>query len=53
MLSESKLDVLSSIRVINGFVSVKSNSLKNLRFLRNLEIINHNRSMSVLISNSK
>ena len=38
-LTEQDLQVLSSIRVINGFVRIQSNKIKSLSFLRNLEVI--------------
>lgn len=41
-LTETDLEVMSSIRIINGFVRIQSNRLKNLSFLRNLEVIRAN-----------
>jgi hypothetical protein len=41
-LTELELQVLKSIRIINGFVRIQSNQFKSLNFLRNLEIIRAN-----------
>lgn len=38
-LTESDLEVMKNIRIINGFVRIQSNRIENLNFLRNLEII--------------
>ncbi len=46
-LTEQDLEVLSSIRIINGFVRIQSNQIKSLKFLRNLEII---RATNLVIS---
>ena len=41
-LNETDLSVLSSLKVINGFVRIQSNTFKNLSFLKNLEVIRGN-----------
>lgn len=56
-LSESDLQVLSSLRVINGFVRIQSNKIKSLSFLRNLEVVRatnlvHSRFSMVIFSKS-
>ncbi|RNA35666.1 Epidermal growth factor receptor, partial [Brachionus plicatilis] len=38
-LTEKDLEILSSIRVINGFVRIQSDLIYSINFLRNLEII--------------
>lgn len=38
-LTENDLETLSSIRFLYGYVRVKSDTLKNLRFIRNLQVI--------------
>lgn len=41
-LNETDLQILSSLRVINGFVRIQTDSLRNLNFLQNLEIVRGN-----------
>ena len=42
------MEVLKSIRIINGFVRIQSNTFKSLNFLRNLETIRANTFVWVL-----
>lgn len=41
-MSESDLETLNSVRFIYGFVKIKSNEIKRVKFLRNLEKIYFN-----------
>lgn len=41
-MSESDLETLNSVRFIYGFVKIKSNEIKSVKFLRNLEKIYFN-----------
>lgn len=41
-LSEQHLQVLSSLKIVNGFVRIQRHDLTNLNFLRNLEVIRAN-----------
>ncbi len=41
-LNETDLEVLSSLKVINGFVRIQSEKFQSLNFLRNLEVIRGN-----------
>ncbi len=38
-LNETDLQILKSLKIINGFVRIQSDKLTSLNFLKNLEII--------------